>query len=53
MMLKTPIFIYNSFNLGFASGPTGCLVFGLMGSFSGIGAGATNAAIAYDRYMWV
>ncbi|XP_034249735.1 opsin, ultraviolet-sensitive isoform X2 [Thrips palmi] len=33
MMLKTPIFIYNS--------------------FSGIGAGATNAAIAYDRYMTI
>ncbi|RZF45334.1 hypothetical protein LSTR_LSTR010421 [Laodelphax striatellus] len=50
MMLKTPIFIYNSFNLGFASGHLGCQIFGTIGSFSGIGASATNAAIAYDRY---
>ncbi|CAB0002283.1 unnamed protein product [Nesidiocoris tenuis] len=50
MMLKTPIFIYNSFNLGFALGHVGCQVFGAMGSFAGIGASATNAIIAYDRY---
>ncbi|KAK3930061.1 Opsin, ultraviolet-sensitive [Frankliniella fusca] len=53
MMLKTPIFIYNSFKLGFASGPLGCQIFSIMGSFSGIGAGATNAVIAYDRYMTI
>lgn len=51
MMLKTPIFIYNSFKLGYALGPMGCQVFAIMGSFSGIGAATTNAAIAYDRYM--
>jgi len=51
MMLKTPIFIYNSFKQGFALGPLGCQIFGFMGSISGIGASATNAAIAYDRYM--
>ncbi|KAG8312869.1 opsin, ultraviolet-sensitive-like [Homalodisca vitripennis] len=50
MMLKTPIFIYNSFNLGFALGPFGCQIFSIMGSLSGIGASATNAVIAYDRY---
>ncbi|KAE8573768.1 opsin, ultraviolet-sensitive [Halyomorpha halys] len=50
MMLKTPIFIYNSFNRGFALGHTGCQIFALVGSFSGIGASATNAIIAYDRY---
>ncbi|XP_054286216.1 opsin, ultraviolet-sensitive-like [Macrosteles quadrilineatus] len=53
MMLKTPIFIYNSFNLGFALGQTGCQVFAIMGSLSGIGAAATNAAIAYDRYSTI
>ena len=50
MMLKTPIFIYNSFNTGFALGNLGCQIFGFMGSLSGIGASMTNAAIAYDRY---
>lgn len=50
MMAKAPIFIYNTFNRGFASGILGCKIFALMGSFSGIGAGMTNAAIAYDRY---
>nr|BAO03859.1 UVopsin1 [Sogatella furcifera] len=50
MMVKIPIFIYNSFNLGFAAGHLGCQIFGTIGSFSGIGASATNAAIAYDRY---
>lgn len=50
MMLKTPIFIYNSFNHGYALGSTGCQIFALMGSLSGIGAAITNACIAYDRY---
>lgn len=49
-MIKTPIFIYNSFNRGFASGVIGCQVFAFIGSISGIGAGSTNACIAYDRY---
>ena len=50
MMVKTPIFIYNSFNRGFAAGIVGCQVFACIGSLSGIGAGMTNACIAYDRY---
>lgn len=50
MMLKTPIFIYNSFTKGFTTGHLGCQIFAFMGSLSGIGAGATNACIAYDRY---
>lgn len=50
MMLKTPIFIYNSFNLGFALGQFGCQIFAFVGSVSGIGSAATNACIAYDRY---
>ncbi|KAL1129078.1 hypothetical protein AAG570_013609, partial [Ranatra chinensis] len=53
MMSKTPIFIFNSFSLGFATGHVGCQIFGLVGSFSGIGAGATNAVIAYDRYRTI
>lgn len=50
MMLKAPVFIYNSFNTGFALGNLGCQIFGFMGSMTGIGASMTNAAIAYDRY---
>ncbi|XP_067002745.1 opsin, ultraviolet-sensitive [Anabrus simplex] len=50
MMLKTPIFIYNSFHQGFALGHRACQIFAFMGSCSGIGAGMTNAFIAYDRY---
>ncbi|KAJ8943599.1 hypothetical protein NQ318_006601 [Aromia moschata] len=53
MMLKSPVFIYNSFNFGFASGAVGCRIFGTMGALSGIGAGTTNACIAYDRYMTI
>lgn len=51
MMTKTPIFIYNSFNHGYALGSTGCQIFALMGSLSGIGAAMTNACIAYDRLL--
>ncbi|XP_031624823.1 opsin, ultraviolet-sensitive-like [Contarinia nasturtii] len=50
MMLKTPIFIYNSFTHGYTLGHAGCQVFSIMGAFSGIGAAITNAFIAYDRY---
>lgn len=50
MMLKAPIFIFNSFHRGFATGVTGCQLFAAMGSLSGIGAGMTNACIAYDRF---
>lgn len=49
MMTKAPIFIYNSFNRGYALGHSGCQIFALMGALSGIGAGMTNAFIAYDR----
>jgi r-opsin len=50
MMTKAPIFIYNSFNKGFAAGHTACQIFAFIGSCSGIGAAVTNACIAYDRY---
>ena len=50
MMAKAPVFIYNSFNRGFASGALGCQIFAFVGALSGIGAAMTNACIAYDRY---
>nr|QWV42717.1 ultraviolet sensitive opsin [Bitoma cylindrica] len=53
MMLKTPIFIYNSFYRGYALGHFGCQIFAAMGSLSGIGAGMTNACIAYDRFTTI
>nr|QWV42709.1 ultraviolet sensitive opsin [Brachypeplus habecki] len=53
MMLKTPINIYNSIYRGYALGHMGCQIFALMGSLSGIGAGMTNACIAYDRYTTI
>nr|QWV42629.1 ultraviolet sensitive opsin [Anaspis rufa] len=53
MMVKAPIFIYNSFHRGFALGFFGCQIFAFIGSLSGIGAGMTNAFIAYDRYTTI
>lgn len=50
MMLKTPVFILNSFNDGPVWGKLGCDIYGLMGAFSGVGASSSNAVIAYDRY---
>lgn len=50
MMLKTPVFIVNSLNEGPVWGKLGCDVFGLMGSYAGVGGAVTNAAIAFDRY---
>ncbi|ODM99064.1 Opsin, ultraviolet-sensitive [Orchesella cincta] len=53
MMLKTPIFISNSFNEGPLYGRLGCEIFGIMGSISGIGAAVTNTAISFDRYRTI
>ncbi|XP_044756369.1 opsin, ultraviolet-sensitive-like isoform X2 [Coccinella septempunctata] len=53
MFVKIPIFIYNSFHRGYALGHLGCQIFGCIGSLSGIGAGMTNACIAYDRYTTI
>ncbi|XP_055840461.1 opsin Rh4 isoform X2 [Episyrphus balteatus] len=50
MMLKAPIFIYNSVHHGFALGNTFCQLFASVGSYSGIGAGMTNAFIGWDRF---
>nr|QWV42697.1 ultraviolet sensitive opsin 1 [Lycostomus kraatzi] len=53
MMVKMPIFIYNSFYRGFATGILGCKIFAFMGCISGIGAGMTNMCIGYDRYATI
>ncbi|KAK5641331.1 hypothetical protein RI129_009878 [Pyrocoelia pectoralis] len=53
MMMKMPMFVYNSFNRGLAVGHIGCRIYGFIGSLSGIGAGMTNAFIAYDRYATI
>ncbi|KAK8741698.1 hypothetical protein OTU49_002348 [Cherax quadricarinatus] len=53
MMLKTPVFIINSFNEGPIWGKIGCDTFALMGAYSGIGGAMTNAAIAFDRYKTI
>lgn len=53
MMLKSPVFIYNSFHQGFAAGIQGCRIFGVMGSITGIGQALTNTCIAYDRFTTI
>ncbi|CAG9827747.1 unnamed protein product [Diabrotica balteata] len=53
MFVSMPIFIYNSFNGGFAAGWLSCQVYALIGSLSGISQGMTNACIAYDRYTTI
>ncbi|KAK9882565.1 hypothetical protein WA026_022193 [Henosepilachna vigintioctopunctata] len=53
MMSKLPMFIYNSYYRGYALGHVGCQIFAFIGSLSGIGAGMTNAFIAYDRYTTI
>ncbi|CAH1104338.1 unnamed protein product [Psylliodes chrysocephalus] len=53
MMLKSPIFLYNTYHQGFAMGHLGCQIFAGMGSLSGIGAALSNACIAYDRYTTI
>ena len=52
MMVKTPIFIVNSFNEGPVIGRLGCSIFGLLGAYVGPCSAVTNAAIAYDRYRY-
>jgi len=53
MMIKNPVFIYNSFHLGPVFGLTGCKIFALIGSYTGPCSALSNAAIAYDRYRCI
>nr|CCO61975.1 rhodopsin 3 [Cupiennius salei] len=50
MMAKTPVFIYNSFQLGPVFGNLGCTLYGVVGAYSGLGSAFCNAIIAYDRF---
>lgn len=53
MMMKTPVFIVNSYNEGPIYGKLGCDIFGLLGSYNGIGSAMNNAAIAFDRHRTI
>ncbi|CAH0729312.1 unnamed protein product, partial [Brenthis ino] len=53
MLAKTPIFIFNSFNLGPALGQSACVIYGFAGGLSGTTSIATLTAIALDRYWAV
>ncbi|XP_045464394.1 opsin, ultraviolet-sensitive-like isoform X1 [Harmonia axyridis] len=53
MFVSIPIFIYNCFYRGFALGHLACQIYAALGSLSGIGAGMSNACIAYDRYTTI
>lgn len=53
MMIEMPLLIYNSFHQRPMGGEFGCIVYAVLGSFSGIGGAATNVAIAYDRYKTI
>ncbi|KAG6441511.1 hypothetical protein O3G_MSEX001867 [Manduca sexta] len=53
MLAKTPIFIFNSFNLGPALGKPGCVIYGFIGGLTGTTSIATLSAIAMDRYWAV
>jgi r-opsin len=50
MMLEMPMLLYNSYYQRIMGGDVACTIYAILGSFSGIGGSATNAAIAYDRY---
>lgn len=53
MMVKTPVFIFQSFNEGPVFGLMGCSIYGLLGAYTAPGAAITNAAIAWDRYRCI
>ncbi|XP_072940174.1 opsin, ultraviolet-sensitive-like isoform X2 [Epargyreus clarus] len=53
MLAKTPVFVFNSFNLGPALGKTGCVLYGFVGGLTGTTSIATLSAIALDRYWAV
>nr|BAQ54783.1 opsin, short-wavelength sensitive type [Macromia amphigena] len=53
MMSKLPMFVVNSVYEGQYFGKVGCDLYGLVGSYSGMGAAITNSAIAFDRYRTI
>nr|BAQ54710.1 opsin, short-wavelength sensitive type [Sympetrum frequens] len=53
MMSKLPFFVVNSVYEGQFFGKIGCDLYGLVGSYSGMGAAITNSAIAFDRYRTI
>nr|BAQ54757.1 opsin, short-wavelength sensitive type [Somatochlora uchidai] len=53
MMSKLPVFVVNSVYEGQFFGKIGCDIYGLIGSYSGMGAAITNSAIAFDRYRTI
>lgn len=53
MMLEMPMLIYNSYYQRLMGGDISCTIYAVLGSFSGMGGAATNAAIAYDRYKTI
>ncbi|XP_067135458.1 opsin, ultraviolet-sensitive-like [Centruroides vittatus] len=50
MNCKMPLFIYNSFSLGPATGLWGCQLYGFVGGLSGTCAILTISAMAFERY---
>lgn len=50
MMAKAPLFIYNSVQLGPATGDFGCRLYGFVGGLTGTVSISTLTAIAIDRY---
>jgi r-opsin len=53
MMLEMPMLLYNSYYQRIMGGDMACTIYAVLGSFSGIGGSATNAAIAYDRFKTI
>ncbi|CAG9798104.1 unnamed protein product [Chironomus riparius] len=53
MMLEMPMLLYNSYYQRIMGGDLACTIYAILGSFSGIGGSATNAAIAFDRYKTI
>ena len=53
MAVEMPLLLYNSFYQRIVGGDSWCTIYAVLGSFSGIGAAATNAVIAFDRFKTI
>jgi r-opsin len=53
MMLEMPLLLLNSYHQRIVGGDTACTIYAVLGSLSGIGGAASNAAIAFDRYKTI